>query len=78
MVWKRDFILYSNGWLKDGDLNTAKGKTVAPLPFAGMTSYPYGDNESYPMTETYQQYMTTYNTRMVSQQAFRDLLKPKP
>ena len=29
--WKREFIFYNDGWLKDGDLNTAYGKTVAPL-----------------------------------------------
>src|SRR5688572_6200943 len=31
--WKRDFLLYSDGWIKDGDLNTADSKTVEPLPF---------------------------------------------
>ena len=38
--WSRDFIFYNDGWLKDGDLNTARGQTVEPLPFHGMTSYP--------------------------------------
>ena len=40
--WKREFIFYNDGWLKDGDLNTAYGKTVEPLPFHGMSSYPEG------------------------------------
>lgn len=74
--WKRSFILYSNGWLKDGDLNTAHGKTVEPLPFIGMSRYPYGPNESYPMTDANRHYLDTYNTRIVTQQAFRALLKP--
>ena len=39
--WKRDFLIHSVGWVKDGDLNTATGKTVFPLPFHGMSRYPY-------------------------------------
>ncbi|MCK5370499.1 MAG: ASPIC/UnbV domain-containing protein, partial [Cyclobacteriaceae bacterium] len=38
--WKRDFLIYSVGWVKDGDLNTALGQTVEPLPFHGMSQYP--------------------------------------
>ena len=34
--WRRDFLLFSDGWVKDGDLNTATGKTLAPLPFHAM------------------------------------------
>ena len=26
--WKRDFLLYTDGWIKDADLNTAFGNTV--------------------------------------------------
>ncbi|MFQ5448154.1 MAG: CRTAC1 family protein, partial [Saprospiraceae bacterium] len=46
--WERDFLIYSEGWIKDGDLNTAHSKTVEPLPFHGMTRYPYGGDEAYP------------------------------
>ncbi len=74
--WTRDFILYSNGWLKDGDLNTAEGNTVAPLPFAGMSAYPYGSREAYPMSVANRAYMATYNTRVVERSAFQDVLKP--
>ncbi len=74
--WTRSFILYSNGWLKDGDLNTAHGNTVAPLPFAGMSAYPYDADESYPMTAANQMYMAKYNTRVVDRSAFRETLKP--
>ena len=38
--WKRDFLIHSVGWVKDGDINTAFGNTVLPLPFHGMKSYP--------------------------------------
>jgi hypothetical protein len=72
--WRRDFLIYSDGWLKDGDLNTAHGKTVAPLPFHGMSRYPYGEDESYPRDEAHQEYLRTYNTRKVSQEKFKTLL----
>ena len=26
--WTRDFLIYTVGWVKDGDLNTARGQTV--------------------------------------------------
>ncbi|HRQ52058.1 MAG TPA: CRTAC1 family protein, partial [Agriterribacter sp.] len=46
--WKRDFLIYSEGWVKDGDLNTAHGQTVEPLPFHDMPAYPYRSNVKYP------------------------------
>src|SRR5439155_947118 len=46
--WTRDFLLYTDAWLKDSDRNTAMGGTVAPLPFHGMSRYPYGSDEAYP------------------------------
>jgi len=30
--WTRDFVLVGDGWVKDGDLNTAHSRTVQPLP----------------------------------------------
>jgi len=64
--WKRDFLIFSDAWLKDGDLNTATGKTVAPLPFHGMTRYPYGEEQAYPSDAEHARYRTTYNTRRVT------------
>jgi hypothetical protein len=72
--WKRDYLIYSVGWVKDGDLNTALGQTVEPLPFHGMTAYPYGENEHYPMTKILLEYMEKYNTRKVDTQRFKELL----
>ena len=69
--WKRDFIFYNDGWVKDGDLNTAHGQTVAPLPFHGMTAYPYGSEESYPGDEERAIYLQTYNTRKITAEAFK-------
>ena len=49
--WTRDFLIYTEGWLKDSDLNTATGWKVDPLPFHAMTRYPYGSDEAYPHPE---------------------------
>jgi hypothetical protein len=72
--WKRDFLIYSVGWVKDGDLNTASGQTVAPLPFHGMSQYPYGKNEHYPSTGKHKAYRKQYNTRVVNAKEFRDVI----
>ncbi|MBA7555169.1 hypothetical protein ES705_47822 [subsurface metagenome] len=69
--WERDFLIHSVGWVKDGDLNTATGKTVLPLPFHGMSRYPYGYEESYPSDPEYLEYMKVYNTRKVTTENFR-------
>lgn len=63
--WVRDFILYSDGWDKDGDINTLTSQTVEPLPFHGMSAYPYPKTEQYPTDKEHQQYKLKYNTRRV-------------
>ena len=63
--WTRDFLLYTDGWIKDADLNTAFGNTVAPLPFHAMKEYPYAPGDSYPTDSTHRRFMQEYNTRVV-------------
>ena len=63
--WVRDFILYSDGWDKDGDINTLTSQTVEPLPFHGMSAYPYPDTEHYPDDAAHRKYRLEYNTRRV-------------
>ena len=63
--WRRDFLLYTDGWIKDADLNTALGNTVGPLPFHAIRQYPYASGESYPDDSTHRQYLRQYNTRVV-------------
>lgn len=63
--WKRDFVLYTDAWLKDSDRNTAAGGTVGPLPFHAMSRYPYAPGEAYPEDPVHRRYMETYNTRQV-------------
>ena len=63
--WVRDFVLYSDGWDKDGDINTLTSQTVEPLPFHGMSAYPYPDTEHYPDDASHRRYRLEYNTRRV-------------
>ena len=63
--WTRDFLLYTDGWIKDSDLNTAFGTTVEPLPFHAMKSYPYAPGESYPTDSIHRRFIREYNTRVV-------------
>ena len=64
--WTRDFIVYTDAWMKDADLNTAAGGTVEPLPFHSMTRYPYGPEQAFPADAAHREYLETYNTRRVS------------
>jgi hypothetical protein len=51
--------------VKDGDLNTALGQTVEPLPFHGMGRYPYGNEEQFRVLPVHRAYQMRYNTRIV-------------
>jgi tetratricopeptide (TPR) repeat protein len=37
--WTRDFVLIGDGWVKDGDFNTANSRTVGPLPSHAQRHY---------------------------------------
>lgn len=39
--WQRDYLLLVDGWAKDRDANTAYSQNVSPLPFHGMSGYPF-------------------------------------
>ncbi|MDX1285113.1 MAG: hypothetical protein R3182_08880, partial [Draconibacterium sp.] len=73
--WKRDFLIHGVGWVKDGDMNTALGNTVEPLPFHCMETYPPSENDIYPNSEDYQNYLKEYNTRVVTFEAYRNAIK---
>ena len=59
----RDFLLKVDGWAKDRDPNTAFSATVQPLPFHGMSRYPYPAIEHFPRDAAHDSYQRTYNTR---------------
>ena len=63
--WTRTFLLYTVGWIKDADMNTAFGNTVEPLPFHGIREYPLAEGESYPADDARERYRREYNTRVV-------------
>ena len=64
--WTRTFLLYGDGFSKEMDINSASPDQVGPLPFHGMSKYPYDWPERYPMTEKRRRYMEKYNTRVVT------------
>ena len=57
--WTREFLLKVDGWAKDRDANTAHSTSVEPLPFHGMSQYPYAASEKHPRPE----FVREYNTR---------------
>ena len=63
--WRRDFLLYTDGWIKDSDLNTAFGTTVHPLPYHGAKAYPYAPSDAYPADASHLRYLGEYDTRVV-------------
>jgi tetratricopeptide (TPR) repeat protein len=63
--WKRDFLLFVDGWAKDGDANTAFSQSVEPLPFHGMSQYPYSSRECFPESDTQKQYTTRPALRLL-------------
>lgn len=69
--FSRDFLLLVEGWAKDRDANTAFSQTVEPLPFRGMSAYPYPPVERYPDTPGHSAYRREYNIRPA-----RQLLRP--
>jgi len=64
--WTRTFLLYADGFSKEMDINSASPDQVSPLPFHGMTRYPYADPEKFPMTVARRAYYDKYNTRVIT------------
>jgi hypothetical protein len=64
--WRRDYLLHLEGFVKDGDKYTAHAGKLEPMPFAGMTRYPYspGDPGRAVLDSTeYRSYLERYQTR---------------
>jgi hypothetical protein len=62
--WRRDFFVFLDGWAKDKDPNTVEALHVEPLPFHGMSGYPYGPDESFPLNAATRAWMRRFQTRM--------------
>ena len=61
--WRRDYLLFLDGWAKDNDPNTVHGETVEPLPFHAMTGYPYAPHERYPDGPEHRKFRREWLTR---------------
>ncbi len=82
--WKRDFVWVSDGWTKDGNLNTRFSKTVLPLPAHELQSYdhPPGRLEDDPVYQRFPGDWRKYHTRRVTtdifEQGLRAFHRPRP
>ena len=63
---KLTFLLFADGYSKEMDINSGSPDAVLPLPFKGMTKYPYAGNERFPMTAEKQRLYDAYTTRVVT------------
>ena len=63
--WRRTYLLHADGFSKEMDIHSATPDTLGPLPFHGMSRYPYGPPEAYPMTAERARMIERYNTRVV-------------
>jgi tetratricopeptide (TPR) repeat protein len=64
--WKRDYLFYADGYVKDMDFHEASPFTVAQLPFRSMSSYPYPQSEHFPENMQSLDYRLKWNDRFES------------
>ena len=69
--WKRTFLLYSDGFSKEMDINSASPDQLEPLPFHRMSHYPYQWPEHYPLDRKHREYLERYNTRAIGSEVPR-------
>ncbi len=62
---RRTYLLQGDGFSKEMDINSASPDSVEPLPFHGMSGYPYPSGEHYPDTMEHNEYREQFNTRRV-------------
>jgi tetratricopeptide (TPR) repeat protein len=75
--WVRDYVIAGDGWIKDGDYNSAYSQTVQPLPYHARKLYdaPPGKLEDEWTYRHFSQDWMTYHTRYVSPDMFRHALR---
>ena len=63
----RDYFFFVACWFKDppGGWGYGFTFTVDPLPFMGMSGFPYTTAESYPYDAAHLAYLKQYNTRVI-------------
>ncbi|NYF78084.1 CRTAC1 family protein [Granulicella arctica] len=74
--WVRDYVLAGDGWIKDGDYNSAYSQTVMPYPHHARRNYdgPPTSLEDDWMYQHHMQDWLTYQTRYVDSEGFRNAL----
>lgn len=70
--WTRDFVLIGDGWVKDGDFNTANSRTVHPLPSHALRQYggPPQPLDADPIFQQNHEDWERFHTRYVTPSAF--------
>ncbi|MBK8478969.1 MAG: hypothetical protein IPL39_22595 [Opitutaceae bacterium] len=63
--WVRSFVLVSHAYCKDMDPYTGASATLEPMPFKGMSRYPYPEAERPAETEAQRRTRELYHTRIV-------------
>ena len=63
--WTRTFLLDGDGFSKEMDINSASPDVVLPLPFHGMTGYPYPPSQTPERLRRMAEKAEAYNTRVV-------------
>ena len=70
--WARDYCFTTEGWVKDADLNQAVREDVRPLPFHGMSAYPYDEaKEAHPHPDFVREWFTRPARALVNPEALR-------
>ncbi len=75
--WVRDFVIAGDGWVKDGDYNSAFSKTVRPLPYHAKNLYVTAPRrlEDEWVYRQHPEDWQTYHTRYVSAEVFQNALR---
>ncbi len=76
--WIRDFVIAGDGWIKDGDYNTANSQTVLPYPYHARRDYDEATPARLEDDWEYRHHAEdweTYQTRYVNAEPFRDALR---
>lgn len=63
--WSLTFLLYTDGFSKEMDLNSASPDELEPLPYHGMKQYPYPPTDARRRDESYRAYLDRFNTRII-------------
>ncbi|MDQ3814967.1 MAG: CRTAC1 family protein, partial [Armatimonadota bacterium] len=76
--WVRDFVFITDGWTKDGNLNTTFSQTVLPLPAHNRSNYSTLPSrlQDDPIYRRHARDWQVYHTRYVTPRHFKTALRP--